>query len=249
MPRMRSIKPEFWADQDLTRLRRDLRLLYVALWNFTDEEARMQGDPRLVKSWCFPLDDDLTAADIDGWLDELADAGKVIRYEVDGCHYLFLPKLAEHQKLDPRLTSRLPAPPRTDSSVRTGVETPTAHRPEIAKHVAGGREHGAGGARAVRDATPPRSTCGKHPNGSEKPCGACADARRRRTEWDAAEPERKRRAVAERRAAIDACDSCDVDGWLLDDNGDPSALHCDHRPIPVSLLHDTSRSAHGRGRR
>jgi hypothetical protein len=30
---------------------------------------------------------------------------------------------------------------------------------------------------------------------------------------------------------------------LLDDNGDPSALHCDHRPIPVSLLHDTSRSA------
>lgn len=236
MPRMRSIKPEFWADQDLTRLRRDLRLLYVALWNFADEEARMQGDPRLVKSWCFPLDDDLTAADIDGWLSELASAGKVVRYEVDDCLYLFLPKLADHQKLDPRLVSRLPAPPgqtetpiNTDQSVRTSVETPTAHRAEGAKHVAGGREHGAGGARAVRDAAPPRSTCAKHPDGTDGPCGPCGDARRRRAEWDAAGPERKRRAVAERRAAIDACHGCDVDGWLLNDNGEPSAFKCDHR--------------------
>lgn len=146
MARMRSIKPEFWADQDLTRLPRDVRLLYVALWNQCDEQSRMQGDPRLVKSWCFPLDDDVTAAVIDGWLDVLVAAGKVVRYEMDGSQYLHLPKLPAHQKLDPRLDSRLPAPPdpadlnvNTDQSVRAGVENAEPPPVDGAKHVAGGK--------------------------------------------------------------------------------------------------------------
>jgi DnaT-like ssDNA binding protein len=161
MPRMRSIKPEFWADQDLTRLPREVRLLYVALWNFADEQARLQGDPRLVKSWCFPLDDDVTAAVVDDWLNVLVLYGKVVRYSVEGSLYLHLPKLPSHQKLDPRLESRLPAPSdddvpeiNTDESVRTGVENTDPPPPEVAKHVASGREHVAGsrgqGARAAR---------------------------------------------------------------------------------------------------
>lgn len=143
MARMRSIKPEYWADQKLTLLPRDVRLLYVALWNFADEEGRMQGDTRLVKSWCFPLDDDVTAAVIDKWLGLLADAGKLVRYEVDGSDFLYLSKLSAHQKLDPRLESRHPAPPDPDSTpvhtnqpVRTGVENEGSPDPEGAKHVA-----------------------------------------------------------------------------------------------------------------
>ena len=111
MARMRSLKPETWADQKLARVSRDARLLYIALWNFADEQARMVGDPRQVKGMCFALDDDLTAADIDQLLGELADLGRVIRYEVGGERYLHLPRLASHQRLDTRQPSRYPPPP------------------------------------------------------------------------------------------------------------------------------------------
>jgi hypothetical protein len=109
--RIRSLKPEYWADQKLARCCRDARLLYIALWNFADEQARMVGDPRQVKGLCFALDDDLTAADIDRLLGELAALGRVVRYEVNGERYLFLPKLADHQRLDARQPSRYPPPP------------------------------------------------------------------------------------------------------------------------------------------
>lgn len=166
MSRMRSIKPEFWSDQQLTRLSRDVRMLYVALWNFADEQARMPGDSRIVKSWCFPLDDDVTPAVIDGWLDTLGGFGKVVRYEVDGSAYLHLPRLGEHQRLDSRLESRHPAPPAEtqDSADRPEPQRKSAQidpdsdasppRAERAKHVAGGREHVAGNVRDPR--TPPR---------------------------------------------------------------------------------------------
>jgi len=111
LARIRSLKPEYWADQKLVRCCRDARLLYIALWNFADEQARMVGDPRQVKGLCFALDDDLTASDIDRLLGELASLGRVVRYEVDGERYLHLPKLASHQRLDERQPSRYPPPP------------------------------------------------------------------------------------------------------------------------------------------
>jgi hypothetical protein len=48
--RIRSIKPEYWADQDLAeQVSRDARLLYIGLWNLADEHGRLRGDPRYIK--------------------------------------------------------------------------------------------------------------------------------------------------------------------------------------------------------
>ena len=112
MARIRSIKPEFWADFPIARLSRDARLLYIALWNFADEHGRLAGDPRLVKGQAFPYDDDLSADAIDVLLDELADAGKVLRYIDAGAPYLHLARLDKHQRLEPgKVPSRFPEPP------------------------------------------------------------------------------------------------------------------------------------------
>lgn len=109
MARIRSVKPEFWTDEDLADLRRDARLLYMGLWNFADEHGRLRGDPRYVKGQVFPYDDDLTPEAIDGLLDELAGAKKVLRYRVGGRSFLFLPNLANHQRLEAeKVPSRLP---------------------------------------------------------------------------------------------------------------------------------------------
>jgi hypothetical protein len=112
MARIRSLKPEFWNDVKMARASRDARLLYMALWNQADEHARCYGDTRWIKGHCLPYDDDLDLAAIDTLLGELAEHHRIQRYEVDGEPFLYLPKLAQHQRLEPAKTpSRLPKPP------------------------------------------------------------------------------------------------------------------------------------------
>lgn len=113
MARIRSVKPEFWADEDLAaQTSRDARLLYIGLWNLADEHARLRGDPRFVKGQVFAYDDDLSPADVERLTDELVAAGKVQRYRSGSSTYLFLPNLAKHQRLEAgKVESRLPAPP------------------------------------------------------------------------------------------------------------------------------------------
>lgn len=115
MARIRSVKPEFWDDRKLARLTcRDARLLYIGLWNQSDEWQRVNGDPQWIKGQVFPYDDDIDAARVGELLAELENPalGAVMAYEADGDPYLFLPKLDRHQRLEPeKVKSRLPAPP------------------------------------------------------------------------------------------------------------------------------------------
>lgn len=157
MARIRSVKPEYWDDRKLAkRTSRDARLLYIALWNHADEHCRLQGDPQWIKGQAFPFDDDLDAAAIGRLLKELESVGAVIPYEADEDPYLFLPKLAKHQRLEPeKVKSRLPPPPSescADSSERGAYESgshadvsePGADSSALL-YVAGGREQVAGG--------------------------------------------------------------------------------------------------------
>jgi hypothetical protein len=187
--RIRSVKPEYWDDRKLAkRTSRDARLLYIALWNLADEWSRVNGDPQWIKGQVFSYDDDLDALAVAKLLDELADpaVGAVVPYEADGDPYLFLPKLARHQRLEPeKVRSRLPAPPDPDGcgpnpppsergadSSGSRADSPERGADEVARnadkvgrgadkpallYVAGGREHVAGG-RDARDAPPPRGT-------------------------------------------------------------------------------------------
>jgi hypothetical protein len=135
--RMRSVKPEFWSDLKLARLSRDARLLYIALWNHSDEWGRMHGDARFVKGHCLPYEDDLSLDDVDDLLDELNVAGRVVRYTHDGDPYLYLPNLGKHQRLEPeKVKSRLPEPPqmggsenRADESEKFSDQTPPTEAP------------------------------------------------------------------------------------------------------------------------
>lgn len=118
--RIRSIKPEFWSDLRLTKVSRDARLLYIALWNHADEFARIHGDLRWVKGHCFPYDDDLGIREVGALLSELSAIGRIQTYEVEDTPYIYLPKLAPHQRLEPAKTpSRLPEPPavKADSQI------------------------------------------------------------------------------------------------------------------------------------
>lgn len=134
MARIRSVKPEFWADEDLSDLPRDARLLYMGLWNLSDEHCRLRGDARYVKGQLFPYDDDLDATAIDNLLWLLAKAGKVQRYESDGRSYLYLPTLSRHQRLEPdKVPSKLPTPPEAVSESSRSESRPEKSAPRSDK--------------------------------------------------------------------------------------------------------------------
>ncbi len=136
MARIRSVKPEFWTDRPFVRRvpARDARMLYMALWNLADEHGRLGGDSYYIKSQVFPYaeDDDLTPDAISGLLDMLAAAGKIVRYEVDGDPYLYLPKLGKHQRLEPhKVPSRLPDVPEPSEPPPTPPAQPVVENVQV----------------------------------------------------------------------------------------------------------------------
>lgn len=106
--KIRSIKPEFWKSEKVARLPYAVRLFFIGLFNLADDHGRFRAHPRIVRGELFAYDDD---ADVAGWLTELQRAGLVALYEVDGTAYGWVRGFSEHQKIDRRADSRLPAPP------------------------------------------------------------------------------------------------------------------------------------------
>jgi hypothetical protein len=158
MARIRSVKPEFWQDEDMGALSRDARLLYIGCWNLADEHSRLRGDARYLKGQLFPYDDDLMPADVERLVVELTTAGKARRYRVGKGTYLFLPTLARHQRLETaKVPSRLPTPdedegPPPDGSGGTAAHLESVRRDKSARDADASESHLAVVDAAVRHA-------------------------------------------------------------------------------------------------
>lgn len=114
MARIRSIKPEFFTDSDLSELSPLHRLFFAGLWCHVDREGRAEDKPKELKVKILPYDD----CNADALLQDLHDAGFIERYVVDGKRYLGIPNFLRHQHphiKEPQST--IPAPTR-------GHETP-----------------------------------------------------------------------------------------------------------------------------
>lgn len=94
MARIRNIKPGAFLDADLCDLSPLHRWLFAGLWCQADREGRLWDKPRELKVKVLPYDD----CNIDALLDDLAVAGFIIRYEVQGVRYIQVCKFVEHQR-------------------------------------------------------------------------------------------------------------------------------------------------------
>ena len=72
MARIRSVKPELRTSLTVADWPREVRYFWVLLWGYLDDHGRGVDETRLIRSDCFPYDDDLTASDIDKWLELFA---------------------------------------------------------------------------------------------------------------------------------------------------------------------------------
>lgn len=108
MPRIRTIKPEFWTSAQVLECSPTARLLFIGLWNFADDCGRHVDNPKQVKAEIFPADD-LLSEDIRGMLDELESNGLLLRYVVDGVELLQITGW-RHQRIDKPQPARFPGP-------------------------------------------------------------------------------------------------------------------------------------------
>lgn len=121
MARIRSIKPEFFQHERLFDAERDsklpLRVAFAGLWTVSDRDGRFEWRPRALKLNVLPYDE-LDFADV---LSALESGGFIVRYEVDGKSFGFIPSWSEHQHINVREpSSTIPAP--MGNSERTGAE-------------------------------------------------------------------------------------------------------------------------------
>lgn len=106
MPRIRCIRPEFWANAQVAKLSFAARLLFIALWNFADDYGCNRCGSKEISGFAFPDE----AIDIEPLLDELEAQDLIHRYAVGHRSYYHVPTWSKHQKVDRPSKSRLPAP-------------------------------------------------------------------------------------------------------------------------------------------
>ncbi len=109
MARNRMIKPEFWTSEQVVECSPNARLLFVGLWNFSDDAGRHPESTRRVKMEIFP-GDPFSLDDIQRWVNELIKAGLIQRYEVEGAGYWAVTGWKKHQRIE-KPTIRHPSPP------------------------------------------------------------------------------------------------------------------------------------------
>lgn len=131
MPRIRTIKPEFFTSLTVADLTPEQRLTFIGLWTHCDDEGRAVDDARLIKAAVWPLDD-RTAADVEGDLRALTERSLINRYTLSRKPYLAVTGWREHQRINRPTPSRLPAPEQGETTpppqpTSTNDDSPPAH--------------------------------------------------------------------------------------------------------------------------
>lgn len=117
MARIRTVKPEFFLNEELAELPFQYRLLFIGLFNQADRSGRIIDRPKRLKVEIFPYDN----VDVDKGLTALQDAGFILRYKTDEENPMALIQVLtfdKHQKIDKtnEKESILPPPREIDYS-------------------------------------------------------------------------------------------------------------------------------------
>jgi hypothetical protein len=128
--RIRSIKPEFWASEDIAALDWPTRLLFIGLWSYVDDNGVGRDNEKLIKSSLFPLEDDSrdpreTLATVSRGLRNLSEGDQITRYTVDGKPFLYVNAWESHQRIDKPNKARYPAPTCGNAVIRDTLATPS----------------------------------------------------------------------------------------------------------------------------
>lgn len=126
--RIRTIKPEAFQSEQICRVSREARLLWVVLLTMSDDDGRLRWRTQSVLGHGFPEDDD-AAGLLDGWLAELIDEGLVVFYRNGRSLFVVHPNWHDHQRIDKPKPSSLPGPDDPESTVVGSSQIDPGHTP------------------------------------------------------------------------------------------------------------------------
>lgn len=113
----RIIKDSITKSEKLSELTDFQFRLWVHLITYVDDYGRGDARPAIIRGACFPLRDRMTNKDIEKGLADLAGAGCVGLYKVDGKPYLYFPNWEKHQRVRQKV-SKCPAPEDCDEETQ-----------------------------------------------------------------------------------------------------------------------------------
>ncbi len=99
MSRIRTIKPEFWVSEQVVSLSLEARLLFIGLWNFSDDNGVHPVGYVKLKAEIFPCDN-FGTEQIKKWVNELLNNNLLREYAVDEQMYWLITGWHKHQKID-----------------------------------------------------------------------------------------------------------------------------------------------------
>jgi uncharacterized phage protein (TIGR02220 family) len=106
------IKPDFWGDEKMATVSLQARLIYIGLWNYSDDFAVVKGHRKWLRNTILPYDLDLEQSAFDGWIDELIKIYRIMPFSVRGESFFWIPKFSDHQKIQkPSKQARNPQVP------------------------------------------------------------------------------------------------------------------------------------------
>ena len=105
MARIRTIKPEFWQNEQLASVGLHARLLAIALLNHADDKGLFLANPQLVRAACFPFEED--SKNVLGSLRDLSRIGYIEVRDCGGKQVGRICKFLDHQRIDKPQKSKL----------------------------------------------------------------------------------------------------------------------------------------------
>ena len=112
--RIRSIRPEFYDSESMGNVSWDARFVFECLWSYVQDNGVNRDNARMIRGTCMPYDGDEVIPRIEAALDELEDAGCIVRYEWRGKHLLWLPNFLTYQKITNPSVCLFPTPDEAD---------------------------------------------------------------------------------------------------------------------------------------
>lgn len=106
MARIRTIKPEFWLNEEMSTVSPEACLLAIGLLNVADDDGYFNANDRLIASAIFPLRD--LSVSVVGLLNELSNIGYIELFFGEDCkRYGHIRKFSEHQVINRKTSSKI----------------------------------------------------------------------------------------------------------------------------------------------
>lgn len=106
MARIRTIKPEFWLNEELSLISESACLLAIGLMNYSDDEGFFNANPLLIKAAVFPIRE--TSGSVPVLLQELSKCGYIDLFSgSDGKLYGKIVNFGKHQVINKPKASKI----------------------------------------------------------------------------------------------------------------------------------------------